>query len=843
MKVLKVLIAVEYGQLAKRIITYLIDAGHFVSIINTNQNEDWLCFFDYNLDIVSIDDVHDSDYDLLLDWNDVLPNASIPRGVIHLIRQENSYHAILSITTKKFFFWQSRVEMSFSTIHDNLDSIFEQIAESFIDSFVFFIRNEKKKPLKTVSHSNERDFFCELLLLDRQLIELSKFYDQLEAHESKFNIAVIKSSYKNFYSNKYFFSPEQLEFFTLYWQTLFNSRTDALYCYDLNINGKIITKCINLKTNFKYSQLSQLISQEVYQIANNCFYIFHKRTPLSSQILINYDRDGFEKEDYAFVLNFNSQTNTLNIKYPSSFYFLDNLEALIDNFHRKWIDFNQKNCPLYDILYHENNYLKYPFFDNGSSSDKTLPQLFEEQVNRTPMKVALVYEDIQLTYCDLNARSNQLAHYLREKYVITGDDCIALCLERSEYMIIAILGVLKAGAAYVPLDPTCLIERLKYIVEKTESKVLISDIPVLQNISSIILRAPSFQSQLSNYPKDNPITVNISNHLAYIIYTSGTTGKPKGVMIEHRSIVNFVKHQQFFLHPEDIVLGYIDYTFDAMNVELYPSLLNGNTIHLLSKTIKKDLYLITQYIQKNSISYVVLPSVVASQISLIEPVPSSLRVLISGGGLYTGRLLKNVIIINQYGLTECAVCTTWNVYKQNDSRSNLGQEILNNTIYLLDAALNPLPIGAIGELYIGGIGVARGYLKQPELTAENFIKNPFQTTEEKIHKQNDRLYITGDLGRYLPDGAIEYIGRKDTQVKIRGYRIECGEIEQALLSYPGILQAVVLVHPTFEKEQERSYLVGYYVSNILIEQSAILNYLSQLLPDYMVPIVLMSLQV
>jgi amino acid adenylation domain-containing protein len=474
--------------------------------------------------------------------------------------------------------------------------------------------------------------------------------------------------------------------------------------------------------------------------------------------------------------------------------------------------------------------------------NKTIHQLFEEQVTRTPNHVAVVYQDVQLTYRALNESANQLAHYLRSRYTIDGDDLIALCIERSHEMMVSILGVLKSGAAYVPIDPDYPEERIRYILHDTQPKVFIThqhwlskNQTLVDHVPTLILDSEEIQRARNQQPLINPSSIVTSQNLAYVIYTSGTAGKPKGVMIEHRSVNNtlWALKKIYDLKPGEKSAAFTHYTFDVSVSEFFSALFSGAELHILSNEVRKDPTLISAYIESHDIHYLYLPPVLLSV--LPQVVYKALRGIIYAGeacDVSTGSYWSNQYkLFNYYGPTETTIYATGKQVIDGDTHL-IGKPIINTEVYALDDYLKPVPIGAIGELYIGGAGLARGYLNQPELTAEKFIANPFQ--------EGTRLYKTGDLVRYFPDGNIEYIGRNDFQVKIRGFRIELGEVEHQLLQYPGIKQVVVLAKKN-QKDYNHQYLVAYYVAETPLNDSAILDELSRHLPDYMIPAVLVHL--
>jgi amino acid adenylation domain-containing protein len=485
-------------------------------------------------------------------------------------------------------------------------------------------------------------------------------------------------------------------------------------------------------------------------------------------------------------------------------------------------------------------------------NDKTIHELFEEQVIRTPDNIAVVYENKELTYKKLNEASNQLANYLRTTYQIKGDDLIALCLYRNEYMLIAILAVLKSGAGYVPMDPVYPDERISYILKDTKSKILLTNeryainLGVAADISVLPLDSQKIQQALHLQATSNPIRQINSTNLAYVIYTSGTTGKPKGVMVEHGNLVNTILSlsSKYNIKPLEHFLLFSNYIFDASVEQIFLPLTNNSTLIIPNKSTIEDTDLFLDFIRVHGITHL---EATPSYLQLLDPmILANLNRLISGGeylplDLYT-KLAKQVdLLINVYGPTEASITSTIAI-----NNLSIGKPLSNVMAYILDYNMQPVPIGAIGELYIGGMGLARGYLNLPELTSEKFISNPFQNKDDKLNNKNSRLYKTGDLARYLPDGNIEYIGRNDFQVKIRGFRIELGEIESKLVAYPGINQAVVLAldHKNSLENGNTSgnkYLAGYYASDTKLDETTILTELGNHLPDYMVPSVLVHL--
>jgi amino acid adenylation domain-containing protein len=502
--------------------------------------------------------------------------------------------------------------------------------------------------------------------------------------------------------------------------------------------------------------------------------------------------------------------------------------------------------PLLSSIAYTQQVLDWNRTSNTYPEHETIHSLFGRQVERTPDAAALVYGGVSLSYSELNVRANRLAHYLVDVHGTGPDDLVVLCLDRSEHMLVAILGVLKAGGAYVPLDPGYPADRIGYVVEDTGARVILTNeahadmLRTVRGSAAVVpLDGESFDGLIADYATDNPNGKTGAGNLAYVIYTSGTTGRPKGVMVEHVGIVNsliaIAKGRKITLGSQ--VLGTASYVFDSSIAEILSPVTHGGTIHIIANDIRFDLTFLLGYVAKHNITQLFLTTRLAELVLTDDTALDMIRGLDSltfAGELFNKRI-KNPLpgnIINEYGPTEASICTTSICYNEEIDGKNIGRPISNTTVYVLDSSLRPLPIGAVGELYIGGAGVARGYLNQAELTAERFIVNPFQSMEEKTAGVNGRLYRTGDLARYHSDGNLEYLGRNDFQVKIRGYRIELGEIESALLGYEGIRQSVVLA---LEDAVGSSYLAGYYVSGSEIPEAELSAYLGGLLPEYMVP--------
>ncbi|MDX7988705.1 amino acid adenylation domain-containing protein [Xenorhabdus sp. 12] len=485
--------------------------------------------------------------------------------------------------------------------------------------------------------------------------------------------------------------------------------------------------------------------------------------------------------------------------------------------------------------------------DVAYPQDKTLQQQFEAQAEKTPNHVALAFEGETLTYRQLNERANQLAHVIRKHCQqrfngpMQADTPIALYLDRSLEMVVSILAVLKAGGAYVPISPEYPAERVQFILSDIAAPCVITQqqhMATLANYSQILSEHPIFipadeQTVTATLPVENPAPINKSTDLAYIIYTSGTTGQPKGVMIEHAGISNLAQFiaRTHSLNSQTKALFFSNYVFDASVFEIFPALLAGSSLFIVPAAATKDSNRLLAFINMHEITKAFIPTALMNHFSA-SLLQSTLQTIHTGGeALNTLDLHSGVTVFNQYGPTEITVCATQRLLQ--DKEQSIGKGIDNTRLYVLDDEGHPVPIGAAGELYIGGAGLARGYWNRPELASEYFVANPFATAEDTARGYT-RLYKTGDRVRWLADGNLEYLGRNDFQVKIRGYRIELGEIETALSAHPQVKQAVVIDHKHKGNRILAAYLVTEATDDELSDESLI-KHLSSRLPEYMVP--------
>lgn len=480
--------------------------------------------------------------------------------------------------------------------------------------------------------------------------------------------------------------------------------------------------------------------------------------------------------------------------------------------------------------------------------EKLIHELFEEQVARTPQAVAVVYGKQSLTYAELNVKANQLARYLSDKG-IGAERLVALCVERSLEMVVALLGILKAGGAYVPLDPAYPTERLAYILNDAAPDVLLTQERLKWRLQDTTVESIALDNDWSEIAEKTTSNLDYSTsclrscHLAYVIYTSGSTGQAKGVMIDHRSVVNLWHGlEHIYRRSADCqrVALNASFNFDA-SVQQLVQLLSGRTIFVVPEQSRVDASLLLKFMDENRIDGIdCTPSQLRSWISagMLESKQRQPHIVLVGGEAIDEELWSSLShcsgkdFYNVYGPTECTVDATIAHLERDTAEPHIGRPMENRSVYILDGRGRAVPIGVEGEIYVGGAGVARGYLNRPELTAERFLPDPFSADPQA------RVYRTGDLGRWRPDGSIEYLRRNDYQVKIRGFRIELGEIEMQLMRHAQVKEAVVTAREDVPGEKR---LVAYVIvggpttAESVSGVDALRAHLKTALPEYMVP--------
>ncbi len=581
-------------------------------------------------------------------------------------------------------------------------------------------------------------------------------------------------------------------------------------------------------------------------------------TPLiQSQALADYDINlEYQLLDEAVKLQFNYNKKLFDEKFivDLGMNFSNLVDEILKTQDKRIEEYNLLDQEEYNRIIKEfnNTEAAYPF-------EKTMQEVFEEQAERTPNNLALVFDNKYLTYKELNQKANQLAHTIRKEYYkligekITSDTLIGIYIDRGINMIIAILAILKSGAAYVPFDLNDPEDRLKFKINDSGARLVLT---ALDNVHDLVflMREDAFPMSIDTYwnkideaPKTNPEIINKSTDLAYVIYTSGSTGKPKGVMQLHRTVTNLVYYQRNKCKIDFVcnILQFTSVTFDVSVQEIFSTLFSGGTLYLITESIRKNILSLIDFIISQRINILFCPPAILNMIFNTKELTdkfyaSSLKHIIAAGDKLVvndnlRRILKDreVLLHNHYGPTESHVTTAY-IIKPEDADKWLyppiGRAVSNHKLYVLDKKMRPQPVGIPGELYIAGDGLARGYYNRDELTKERFIANPFS-----IGKKDPILYKTGDMVKWMQDGNLEYIERNDFQVKIRGFRIEMGEIESKLHGNPYIKECVVTVYEN--KIIDAKQLVCYYMTNTEQPLSGddLKKYLSDILPYYMIP--------
>jgi len=478
----------------------------------------------------------------------------------------------------------------------------------------------------------------------------------------------------------------------------------------------------------------------------------------------------------------------------------------------------------------------------GGDADLRVHERVTEQAEVSPDAVALSDGLVTFTYRELEERSNRLAHRLRA-IGVGPDVLVAVCVERSPWMAVAGLAVLKAGGAYVAIDPMYPVERIAWILGDAKPAATIATAKQLAQlpatVDAIVIDEES--GEVGNESASAPTDLGSLENLAYVIYTSGSTGKPKGVQITHQSLLNLIVwHQQAFqVTAADRASQVASPGFDAAVWEVWPYLAAGASVHFPDDSTRAQANLLRDWLVQERVSLAFVPTPLAERlIFLTWPVATELRVLLTGADTLHHYPPDNLpfLLVNNYGPTECTVVATSGPVcsdKRSHGLPSIGRPIADTEVYILDESRKPVPAGTVGELYVGGAGVARGYLNQPRLTEERFVPNPFNQAD------GGRMYRTGDLASFLPDGRIAFLGRLDDQVKIRGYRIELNEIARRLNEHPAIDESLIT---TREDEGGDKNLVAYVVADKATLPSAdeLRDFVSRELPEYMVPAIFVA---
>ena len=542
---------------------------------------------------------------------------------------------------------------------------------------------------------------------------------------------------------------------------------------------------------------------------------------------------------------------TLILIYNTDLFEHDRIQAMLAYYRQLLGDFlSDRHKPVQELTFlakDDVNQLLYRYNPPAAAypADETIHGLLEAQVRRTPEAVAVRCGATSLTYASLNEKSNKLAHFLRERYAVKSDALIGVLMDRSEWMIISIMAVLKAGAAYVPIDPEYPADRVRFMLEDSDLTAVLVDkeysrFEVVMSQAAIVHVGDLWQ-EVETSPASNPVRINASSDLAYIIYTSGSTGRPKGVMIEHRNVTRLLFNDSFCFDfsEKDCWTLFHSICFDFSVWEIFGALLYGGKLIVVPKSVAQDPAEFAALLETENVTVLnQIPTVFGNLLQQLEQEPAprklNLRYVIFGGEALKPSMLSwwhqtypQTKLVNMYGITETTVHVTYKEISDKEIEegiSNIGTPIPTLNLYVMNEFLQLLPPGVEGELIVGGEGVARGYLNRDDLTSQRFKMNPYRPEE--------RIYLSGDLGIRLASGDIKYTGRKDMQVKVRGFRIELGEIENALLQHAQIENVVVVDR---KDDNNNNQLLAYFRSKDDITTGELREHIQHLLPEYMIP--------
>ncbi|QDL10800.1 non-ribosomal peptide synthetase [Brasilonema octagenarum UFV-E1] len=653
---------------------------------------------------------------------------------------------------------------------------------------------------------------------------------------------------------KYQELEKSLGLFTKYLPLILNIEFESSFIDILHKNHACAEQLYKLQDYFTWESLAQSYPNTLGFFPFSFDFEELPGNHLAADVSFSIDRLSTCIERFKVKLSCTRQNNTLNIAfhYDSNLFDVEDIKRLVGQFQTLLASASAyPDLPISQLEVLSDNERQLLDEVNNTKRDyphnKCIHQLFEEQARKTPNKVAVIFEDQQLTYHQLNQRANKIAHYL-QKQGVGSEVLVGLCVERSLDMIVGLLAILKAGGAYVPLDPALPKEGLALRLQDARVSLVISHSSLVNNFEQITVIYLDSDSEI--IAQENEVNLNTkvtSGNLVYALFTSGSTGRPKGVAIEHRQLLNYLYAIIDTLNlPAGANFGLVStFAADLGNTVIFPCLCTGGCLHVISYERATDPAALAEYCHRHPIDCLkIVPSHLASLLTSSSPKSILPRKrLILGGEATSWELIEQIQryaqdcqIFNHYGPTEATVGVLTYLVELNDDLScnqksktvPLGRSIRNTQVYVLEENLQPAPIGVSGEIYIGGTTLARCYLNQPEQTAVKFIPNPFSQEE------GARFYKTGDRARYLPDGTIEFLGRIDHQVKIRGFRVELGEIEAVLSLHPNVREVVVLAR---DSESGQNYLAAYVVpsqeSPILINE--LRNYMQARLPEYMVP--------
>ncbi|MFF4287266.1 amino acid adenylation domain-containing protein [Streptomyces sp. NPDC001633] len=894
MKILHVLVGSELGALGPEIAEYLADAGHFVHLLAGDPvgSDEWRQHFTHNASVVDEDGLAGRRIDCVVGFSGALRGIDAPvlAPEIRAFGKAPAVDCYLRTPRQ-----EALVQSAAVVGAPSVNALRGALLDVCIDALIHLSR-EGAEQLEFVPRDEERPHdlaaYLEMVAAAEELAAVAR---AAERHPERCDLAELMGGeagdgippmttlrYEIPERHRAAFDATRLEWLGLALQMVLNSRRAGLYGYELHTPQGRIRRYLEAERALRADALDERISAARPAVCANPFYDFdtvfgaswNPRIEVCWDVPRGVEADG-ERADALLSLRADPRGGVLEVVAPAELPFLAVLPEHLDGFFGTVDRFAEGALPFGALLAlpaelsarldEERVRTDAPYRD-----DRPIHGLIEEQAARHPDAAAVVCGETTLTYREFNAAANRFARLLQARYRVAPGDLIALYLDRTENLLIAAVAALKLGCAYVPLDLNSPLRRTAGILADSSPALVVSDRAHAERLAGssagasvvamdaddlLAVWAADADASLPGEDLDTPVSADdldipvSADDLAYVIYTSGTTGRPKGVAVEHKSYVNIAEDigRCINFRPGERMLAVTTIAFDISTLEIFMPLLHGGTVVLAGRADLLDVGKLIGLIEQGVAIVQATPSLWHLITQSLDGKRLPVRALCGGEALspqLAAVLAASVDVCwNVYGPTETTVWSTRHLLTPEAPEPLIGRPVANTRVYVLDEELQPLPPGVAGELYIGGSGLARGYLGAPELTASRFLTPPQATAGDGPSVPEERIYRTGDLVRALPGGELQFIGRNDFQIKLRGHRIELGEIESALQAHPAVEQSLVTVHePAAAQGDEARFLVGHYVAAEPVAQEELQQHLADRVPDYMVPAVLIHLE-
>lgn len=846
MQVLTILSAAKFNETSLQIFQYLVDAGHYVNqaVESEEEKSAWQSHFDLNFTLLKPEelDLRQHDCELVLGNQPIAPQ--LPRIEAKIFSNDkNNYYITL--------FKNNIYILLYHESSNFLPKVSEFLGNTLVELYIDALINYSRGYNYGEFHVSGKDLYPKLIELTEAKLALAQQFKSCTEEVEQFYLQDYlqlnrESEDMHYVELQGVSSLENLEQFVIAMQMQLNTNNPGVYIYDLVIENSTVRKFIQASPEINSSQLNSKICNPLFSMQSNPFYDVCYLYEGVEQSSIGIIVDGRSEECYSILIQYNQESQTANISYKNDSPYFQHIEDYWQGYLSHYSRFINDDCNFREVVSLPTSLVKryylntQDFVAQSSTVIKPIPTCIEEQAALFPEMIAIITATRELSYDNLNKLANKLANYLCEKYEITRGDRVVIYSERNEYLLVSILATMKLACAYVPIDLNTPKIRIQHILDNAKPKLILTSRPVDFALPTLIVNDALYEKQLSLISANN-LNINVQeNDLAYVIYTSGTTGIPKGVAIEHRSFSNIAADisKRIELSRTDCLLAVTTVAFDISTLEIHMPLMYGASVVLVEQQDLLEIDSLLSLIERHKITVMqATPSLWQQVVGNLSGKTLPIKALCGGEALPCSlmqSLHKTVDKLwNVYGPTETTVWSTVYALGDDDLVPLIGKPIANTTCYVLDDDLNPVAPGVYGELFIGGLGLARCYWDAPELTDSLFIENPFHET---VSAHTRLMYRTGDVVRYHVDGNLEYSRRKDTQIKLRGHRIELGEIESILNTNPNIQSSVaVIASSVMEITTGSDFIAAYYVSNNIINEEELFNTLKKNLPEYMLP--------